>query len=424
MSNKLPQNSVIIPVYNVKNYLDDCLRSIVKQTHDNLEIILVDDGSTDSSGKKCDDWAKRDARIKVIHKKNEGLNYARRDGFKISSGEFIMFVDSDDMIDADTIKIMLNVAKKDSASMVMGGYMAFVNNDDLTNKTPGFREYKNIESDLPTIVKTPEQIYEYFLVRHRIPDPKLVPISTISACMKLIHRSMVECIDWDAANYRRSEDVPMMRQVYQNIKCLAVINRPFYFYRQSPNSLSRGGRNDFTGPDGKWRGIFEFLHEQFNIDREYIKQQKYDLEKDLLWQEIFSYCWYLKDEIENHNFYSDPREAKFLDSILPDLINRAKKYDKDFSMRAKKIGVGDIYNTFINIAGTSGTMEFAKHYAHYTVEKLKSELAVLLQQIEDKDNKIKNQSREIKEIVNSKSFKLGRAMTSPIRAAKRVISKD
>lgn len=90
--------SIIIPVYNVKNYLDKCIKSILNQAFDNYEIILVNDGSTDDSGKICDEYAKKDNRIRVIHKKNEGVSQARNDALKIANGEYIIFVDSDDCL--------------------------------------------------------------------------------------------------------------------------------------------------------------------------------------------------------------------------------------------------------------------------------------------------------------------------------------
>ena len=96
--------SVIIPIYNASSTLEKCLNSIINQTYKNLEIILVDDGSTDSSGKICDKFAKNDDRIKVIHKKNEGLGKTRNVGILESTGDYLFFVDSDDFIDLNTIE--------------------------------------------------------------------------------------------------------------------------------------------------------------------------------------------------------------------------------------------------------------------------------------------------------------------------------
>ena len=100
--------SVIIPVYNVEGYLNDCLDSVINQSYQNLEIVLVDDGSVDNSGTNCDEYAQKDKRIIVIHKKNEGVAQARIDGFKRSSGELVMFIDSDDYVDLDYVEKLVS----------------------------------------------------------------------------------------------------------------------------------------------------------------------------------------------------------------------------------------------------------------------------------------------------------------------------
>ncbi|WP_051536458.1 glycosyltransferase family 2 protein [Ruminococcus flavefaciens] len=110
--------SIIIPVYNVEKYLCDCVDSVINQTYKDLEIILVDDGSPDRCGEICDEYAKRDSRIIVIHKKNGGLSDARNAGLIASHGEFIYFLDSDDYIKSDAIEKVLNVIIQEKADIV------------------------------------------------------------------------------------------------------------------------------------------------------------------------------------------------------------------------------------------------------------------------------------------------------------------
>ncbi len=98
--------SVIVPVYNVEKYLDKCLKSILLQDFSDFELILVDDGSTDNSGKICDDFALKDSRIKVVHKENAGPSVARNVGTSVSKGEYITFIDSDDYVDRDYLSIL------------------------------------------------------------------------------------------------------------------------------------------------------------------------------------------------------------------------------------------------------------------------------------------------------------------------------
>ena len=107
---KEPLITVVVPIYNVEDYLNKCIESIVNQTYKNLEIILVDDGSPDNSPKMCDDWAKKDKRIKVIHKENGGVSSARNIGIDKSKGEWITFVDADDWIEKTYIEDMYNIS--------------------------------------------------------------------------------------------------------------------------------------------------------------------------------------------------------------------------------------------------------------------------------------------------------------------------
>ena len=100
--------SVIIPVYNEVKYLEECVNSVINQTFSDIEVILVDDGSTNHAGKLCDEFAERDKRIKVIHQNNQGLSAARMNGYEISTGEWIMFMDDDDMISYDMIRVLLS----------------------------------------------------------------------------------------------------------------------------------------------------------------------------------------------------------------------------------------------------------------------------------------------------------------------------
>lgn len=117
--------SVIIPVYNVEPYLSDCIDSILTQTYSELEVILVDDGSPDNCGAICDEYAKKDARVRVIHKENGGLSDARNAGLAVCSGEYLTFVDSDDLLLPDAVEVLYELALEYDASLVIGGHVRF-----------------------------------------------------------------------------------------------------------------------------------------------------------------------------------------------------------------------------------------------------------------------------------------------------------
>ena len=120
-----PLVSVIVPVYNVQDFLRECLNSVVHQSYSNLEILLIDDGSTDASGEICDEYARSDARVRVIHKSNGGQASARNAALELARGEFLTFVDSDDVADADLVQTLLNLIKTFGVKIAMCGYKAF-----------------------------------------------------------------------------------------------------------------------------------------------------------------------------------------------------------------------------------------------------------------------------------------------------------
>ena len=120
---EMPTISLIIPVYKVEKYLDSCMQTVVAQSYRNLEILLVDDGSPDNSGAMCDAWAQKDARIRVIHKPNGGLSSARNAGLDEATGEYVMFLDSDDTLHPDICSHLYDCLSKHNAQIgdLLGG---------------------------------------------------------------------------------------------------------------------------------------------------------------------------------------------------------------------------------------------------------------------------------------------------------------
>lgn len=127
-----PLISIVVPVYGVENYLADCIDSIILQSYNNIEIILVDDGSKDNCPKICDEYAKKDKRIKVIHKKNGGLSDARNAGIEAATGKLITFIDSDDNVDTDYIKQLYETMRKYKADISVCGHTAIYENKQVS----------------------------------------------------------------------------------------------------------------------------------------------------------------------------------------------------------------------------------------------------------------------------------------------------
>lgn len=152
VSKKRPLISIIVPVYKVEQYLERCIESIINQTYKNLEIILVDDGSPDSCGIICDEYSKKDKRIKVIHKENGGLSDARNKGIENATGKYITFIDSDDYIDENYTSILYEVISKNNADMAISSHKVLYENGTIIEKATGEQSILNSKEVLNRIL--------------------------------------------------------------------------------------------------------------------------------------------------------------------------------------------------------------------------------------------------------------------------------
>ena len=174
----MPLISVIIPVYNVEDYLERCVDSVLHQTYTDLEIWLVDDGSTDRCGVICDQYSSEDPRIHVIHKKNGGLSDARNYALDVASGDYICFVDSDDWIPEDSLKTMLTSIQKMNADLAIGNMIRVYDDGEKKDGYCPCREMKVIEGDekYETLIQpcAPNRLYpSYIFQKLRYPVGRL-----------------------------------------------------------------------------------------------------------------------------------------------------------------------------------------------------------------------------------------------------------
>lgn len=147
----MPEVSIIVPVYNAEKYISKCIESIIKQTMKNIEIICIDDGSTDSSGKILDSFADKDSRVRVIHKKNEGLVAARKTGISHANGKYVSFADADDYMDEDMYDQLYSIAEKHRVDLVSSGYIYEGNYRTL--HTDGFQEGLYVGKEMDYILE-------------------------------------------------------------------------------------------------------------------------------------------------------------------------------------------------------------------------------------------------------------------------------
>lgn len=207
--------SVIVPVYNVEKYLERCVKSIVAQTYKDLEILLIDDGSTDKSGEMCDAFQQTDSRIKAFHKQNGGLSDARNYGIEHSAGEFISFVDSDDYIDEKMLETLHRLITENDADLAVCSAMDVFEGKEVTQ----VKEIK--EFNLNKV-----ESYKYMLRGDGIP----------SACNKLYKRQTVGNVRFPVG--KLYEDGFFTPQILKKVEKTAVTSKPMYYYFRRADSIT------------------------------------------------------------------------------------------------------------------------------------------------------------------------------------------
>ena len=216
--------SVIVPIYNVEKYLPICIESIINQTYKNLEIILVNDGSTDNCRKICDKYARKDNRIKVIHKENGGLSDARNVGMEYATGDYIYFIDSDDYIDIKTIEILYKNLKKYNADISMSRFIRTNNNNfrsDLSNEK--IKLYSNVES-LNMLYNKEFTFHENYAL-------------FICAWNKLYKKELLEGIQYPIG--KLYEDGATTYKILYKASLIVCSSLQLYYYYQREESISR-----------------------------------------------------------------------------------------------------------------------------------------------------------------------------------------
>ena len=217
-----PLISVIVPIYNVEKYLARCVDSIVNQTYKNLEIILVDDGSPDRCPQMCDDYAKKDSRIKAVHKKNGGLSDARNAGMAVATGEYISFIDSDDYVSDDFFECLMNVMNKENSDIAECSVVKFYEDnrfdefsDDLSVKT-----YDTQDAMSALIAENPFHQHVW---------------------NKLYKTELVKDIPYAVG--KLNEDEFWTYQVFGRASKVAKLNKTMYYYFQRSSSIMGVGYN-------------------------------------------------------------------------------------------------------------------------------------------------------------------------------------
>lgn len=215
--------SIIVPIYNVEQYLEKCINSILNQTYTNLEIILVDDGSPDNSGKICDEYAKKDNRIKVIHKENGGISSARNTGLKVARGAYVGFIDSDDYIEKDMYEILYTNLKKESADIsICSCYEVYKDRITCTKK---------------------QGVYTVMMPEETIMKMNSFGYFGVGLWDKLYKMELFQNMEFPIG--KKSEDWYVIYKLVDKAKRIVYESVPKYYYRQRNDSLSHSVNINF-----------------------------------------------------------------------------------------------------------------------------------------------------------------------------------
>ncbi len=210
--------SIIVPVYNVEEYLGKCVNSLIAQTYKNIEIILVDDGSSDNCPHICDEFGKTDSRVKVIHKENGGLSSARNSGIRIAIGDYIAFVDSDDYVKENYIELLLNACVENNCTVSACGYYEYYSEDN----------YNIVCGESDGVISSIDAVKDIFTMKNEI---------CVVAWNKLYAKELFIDNNISYPEGKIHEDVFTTYKLCALADNVAYVNEPLYYYVQRQTSI-------------------------------------------------------------------------------------------------------------------------------------------------------------------------------------------
>lgn len=211
-------HSILIPAYNAETYLEECLDSVLAQTHRNLQVVVIDDGSTDRTAEILDFYAAKDSRLEVVHRENRGVATTRLELFKMAKGKYINFVDADDAVEPEMAQVMIDILERTDSDMAVCG---------MTNKME--RSFRYSETPAPNIEKiSGAQARREFLEHRRLVG---------SLCSKVTRRDV--CVEVNCPpDIRYGEDAVMAWHILKHTNSLVYVSAPLYHYRMNQSSIS------------------------------------------------------------------------------------------------------------------------------------------------------------------------------------------
>ena len=309
--------SVIVPVYNTKGYLRRCVDSLLRQTYQNIEVILVDDGSTDGSAELCDDLKSENNIIKVIHKKNAGQGLARNDGIEQAEGEYVAFVDSDDYIEIDTYRTCIEQIEENKADLCVFGYMQQDEKGHVLMSA-------NVNSDIYLGKDIGNKFVLHFFGDSDTDDD----LRGVSSCMSVFRTDIIRKYNIRFKSERKvfSEDSIFNLDYCKYIDKAIALSSTFYHYCLKNNSFTKGYQEDRLDLTLTFCGILRQYAQEYELE-----DKTEDRIRNVLWISIMD-C--IKQEAARYGF-ADIKKA--VDNIR-ELVKREEVQNTVCNMNSRELG--------------------------------------------------------------------------------------
>lgn len=365
--------SVIMPVYNVEKYLEECLQSVLNQTFEDIEIICVNDGSTDGSLEILEDYAGRDKRIKVYTQQNKRQGAARNLGLEKSSGDYIYFMDSDDYIDLSTIEKLYGNAVSNDSDIVVSKIARFSDDTDkIDYSVPGFdfeTQFRNVDFN--------DFTFDYNDIKPYVLNRSFAP------WMKLFKKEFLLENDLQFVEYLAFEDVLFHVQTFLKAKHISFSPNFFYYYRNNPNSTMNTSENGLD--------IFRIIDfvQQFLVENDFMEEfrDEFDFFKVV---QILNYIISTRSEEYFQKAKGEFQKIDFSSNSFKD----------DFSLRK-----------FDLVLGSDSLVEYIEGYYDSILDDLNGQISVLKDEkdeltkknkvLSDKNKKYKNKIDKLEKDINS-----------------------
>lgn len=309
--------SIIVPVFNAEKFLEECIDSLLDQTYENIEVILIDDGSTDKSGAICDDYAEHNDRIKVIHQENQGLVSTWMRGTSESSGDYLCYVDSDDWIEPDMIEELLAETTNHPKEMICSNFSC-----DFPGKSV---EEKNKLAQGVYVGKALKQIQQQRLLGN---DERTI---LFSRSTKLIARRLIEDnIRFSDPSLRMGEDLNIMLPAMLDCERIVIVDKAYYHYRQYGSSMVHAYNAN----------LYAEIKQLMQIVRHILLEKKVP-EADVMStrEYIILLILVVKNEIRGNTSYLHTLQAIFTDKETRQLIKEADVQVKEKAKRLIYFGM-------------------------------------------------------------------------------------